>query len=65
MTHVPSSVEDYTGSRSVGSHLAGQSAGAQAVLHGQRLGHVRNRLVDLLQVSLVLHLHGCVGHKVA
>lgn len=37
-------------------HLAGQFAGAQTVLHGQRLGHVGHRLVDLLQVTLVLHL---------
>lgn len=37
-------------------YLAGQSAGAQAVLHGQRLSHVGHRLVDLLQVTLVLHL---------
>lgn len=38
------------------SYVAGQFAGAQAVLHGQRLGHVSHRLVDLLQVALVLHL---------
>lgn len=38
------------------SYLAGQFAGAQAVLHGQRLSHVGHRLVDLLQVTLVLHL---------
>lgn len=40
----------------VRSYLAGEFAGAQAVLHGQRLGHVGHRLVELLQVALVLHL---------
>lgn len=40
------------------SYLAGQLAGTQAVLHGERLGHVGHRLVELLQVALVLHLHG-------
>lgn len=61
MTHAPSCLQDRTGrGQSVGSYLAGQFAGAQAVLHGQRLGHVRNRLVDLLQVSLVFHLHAVV-----
>lgn len=40
------------------AYLAGQLAGAQAVLHGQRLGHVGHRLVELLQVALVLHLRG-------
>lgn len=40
------------------SYLAGQLAGAQAVLHGERLGHVGHRLVELLQVALVLHLCG-------
>lgn len=44
--------------RMVRSYLAGQLAGAQAVLHGERLGHVGHRLVELLQVALVLHLHG-------
>lgn len=39
------------------SYLAGQFASAQAMLHGQRLRHVRNRLVDLLQVAFVLHLN--------
>lgn len=43
--------------RTVRSYLAGQFAGAQAVLHGQGLGHVGHRLVELLQVALVLHLH--------
>lgn len=37
-------------------YVAGQFAGAQVVLHGQRLRHVGHRLVDLLQVTLVLHL---------
>ena len=37
-------------------YVTGQLAGAQVVLHGQGLGHVRHRLVDLLQVPLVLHL---------
>lgn len=44
--------------RMAGSYLAGELAGAQAVLHGQRLGHVGHRLVELLQVTFVLHLHG-------
>lgn len=48
-------------SRLWGSYLAGQFAGAQAVLHGQRLRHVRNRLVDLLQVAFVLHLDGVLS----
>lgn len=39
------------------SYLAGELAGAQAVLHGKRLCHVGHRLVELLQVTLVLHLH--------
>ena len=39
-------------------YVTGQLAGAQVVLHGQRLGHVRHRLVELLQVPLVLHLEG-------
>lgn len=39
------------------SYLAGELAGAQAVLHGKRLGHVGHGLVELLQVTLVLHLH--------
>lgn len=39
-------------------YVTGQLAGAQVVQHGQRLCHVGHRLVDLLQVSLVLHLHG-------
>lgn len=47
--------------RMVRSYLAGQFAGAQAVLHGQRLGHVGHRLVELLQVALVLHLHADAG----
>lgn len=47
--------------RMVSSYLAGQFAGAQAVLHGQRLGHVGHRLVELLQVALVLHLHVDTG----
>lgn len=47
--------------RMVRSYLAGQLAGAQAVLHGQRLGHVGHRLVELLQVALVLHLHVDTG----
>lgn len=38
------------------SYAAGQFAGAQVVLHGQRLSHVSHRLVDLLQVTLVFHL---------
>ena len=38
------------------AYVTGQLAGAQVVLHGQGLGHVRHRLVDLLQVPLVLHL---------
>lgn len=47
--------------RMVRSYLAGQLAGAQAVLHGQRLCHVGHRLVELLQVALVLHLHVDTG----
>lgn len=47
--------------RTVRSYLAGQLAGAQAVLHGKRLGHVGHRLVELLQVALVLHLRGDTG----
>lgn len=43
------------------SYVTGQFAGAQAVLHGQRLCHVSHRFVDLLQVTLVLHL--CVINK--
>lgn len=39
------------------SYLAGEPAGAQAMLHGKRLGHVGHRLVELLQVTLVFHLH--------
>lgn len=42
--------------------MAGQLAGAQVVLHGQRLCHVSHRLVDLLQVTLVLHLHSVSRH---
>lgn len=38
------------------SYVAGQFAGAQAVLHGKRLSHVGHRLVDLLQIPFVLHL---------
>ena len=39
------------------TYAAGQFAGAQVVLHGQRFRHVGHRLVDLLQVlALVLHL---------
>lgn len=47
----------WEGYRLMRSYLAGQLAGAQVVLHGQRLSHVSHRLVDLLQVTLVLHLH--------
>lgn len=38
------------------AYVAGQLAGARDVLHGQGLGHVGHRFVDLLQVTLVLHL---------
>lgn len=36
----------------------GELAGAQHVVHEQRLLHVRDGLVQLLQVCLVLHLQG-------
>lgn len=38
------------------SYVTGQPAGVQAVLHGERLGHVGHRLVEFLQVTFVLHL---------
>lgn len=41
--------------------MAGQFAGAQAVLHGQRFSHVGHRLVDLLQITLVLHLQAILA----
>lgn len=46
------------------SYLAGQFAGAQVVLHGQRLSHVSHRLVDLLQVTLVFHLQVALADTV-